>query len=402
MEHKKRVEGVIIGKTVNLSINGKMDRKVCKTEAQAKKLFKLVLNAKEDPSDENIRMINGFLNEKTRMMMECGLETDVNSGNAYLAGFNTAIPLSLVEIIKDYHDNKYPMESVINFWKLLMLNPDERVRLSLFDFIKEHDFVLTDTGYMIVYKAVARREEGNTEDSRIAEFVATKALFVKTKWSCSPKKYIVYQDKNDNLNITKKVTAKNWDKNKKGVKILGNLGEMFQKLSHFVINDDDAPYTDKHTKKMKIKLGEPVIMDRKECDSDPANDCSNGLHVGATKYVEWFGSDGDAILVCYVNPAHVIAVPNYNHTKIRVSEYFPFAIASFIKNKIDIIEESYYESDYTHYEQEDLAKMIEAIHKNEKPIELDAKLKKIEETRSLEELKKIIEYRLVDLTEINK
>jgi hypothetical protein len=399
MGQKKRVEGVIIGKTVNLSIDGVMDRKVCKTEALAKKLFKQVLKAKEDPTDENIRMIHGFLNEKTRMMMECGLETDVNSGNAYLAGFNTPIPFTLVDVIKDYHDNKYPMESVINFWKLLMLNPDERVRLSLFDFIKEHDFVLTDTGYMIVYKAVARREEGNTEDGRIAEFVATKALFVKTKWSCSPKKYIVYRDKNDNLSITKQVTAKNWNENEKGVKILGNLGEMFQKISHFVTNDESSPYTDKHTKKMMIKLGEPIIMDRKKCDSDPAIECSFGLHVGATKYVESFGNSGDAILVCYVNPAHVIAVPNYDRTKIRVSEYFPFAIASFEDNKIDIIEQSYFESDYTHYEQEELAKMVEAIHKNEKPIELDSKLKKIEETRSLDELKKIIEYRLIDLTE---
>ena len=96
---------------------------------------------------------------------------------------------------------------------------------------------------------------------------------------------------------------------------------------------------------MVINLGEVVWQERDLCDADPRNSCSNGLHVGATDYVQRFANGSSLILVCYVNPANVVAVPNHDHSKMRVSEYFPFAVAKFEDRKIDIIEQSYFESD---------------------------------------------------------
>ena len=219
---KNQISGNQFGKTVNVFIRGKLRKKVCDTVETAKNFYKLILEGMENPSEENENRIFAFLNEKLRVAMECGLEIDPDTQEVYLAGFNTPVPMTLVEIIKDYHENDYPMDAILNFWKLLMLNPDKRVRESLFDFIKTHDFVLTKNGYMVVYKAVEYRAKSSAND--LAEYISNTFLHVKKDWGTSPKKYEVYRTlANGELNITKTKTAKKWDVAKKGVELLGNL-----------------------------------------------------------------------------------------------------------------------------------------------------------------------------------
>ena len=391
----KNIQGIKVGNVVNISIDGKLHKKNCGSPKEADELFRLVLKAKADPSDDNIKAIRCYLNEKLRIAMVAGLEADPESGEVYLAGFNTPVPATLVEIVKEYHENGYPLEAIINFWKLLMINPDVRVRTSLFDFITTHDFVLTDKGYMVVYKAVYRKDE-TTTDKLFAEYVSNQYLHVKKDWGCSPNKYVVYKyPEADKYGITKVETAEGWDD--KDVEVLGKLGDLFNNI--FNTTDDvksDVPvYTDMHTRSMSIELGVPVQMERRDCDSDPAIDCSYGLHVGATKYVERFGNGSAVVLACFVNPANVVAVPQYDHSKMRVSEYFPFAFATYIDGKIDIIEQAYFEDDYCDYETEELERQIASVKANEKPIEtaMDAE----EESRPMSELMKMLETRLFDI-----
>lgn len=375
---------------VNVSIDGKLHKKNCGTPAEADDLFRLVQRTKNDPSDENLKAIRCYLNEKLRIAFMAGLESDPDTGEVYLAGFNTPLPMTLVEIVKEYHENDYPLEAIINFWKLLMINPDVRVRKSLFDFITTHDFVLTDAGYMVVYKAVAYKEK---VDNDLSAFVSNQYLHVKKDWGCSPNKYVVYiHPETGEYKITKIETAEGWNEE---VTILGKLGDLFMDIFEDDKDNNQSVYTDKHTRQMSIELGVPVRMDRTECDGDPSIDCSYGLHVGATKYVEHFGSDGDAVLVCLVNPAHVVAVPNYDHSKMRVAEYFPFAVASYTNGKIDIIEQAYFESDYQAYEIEELERQIANVQANEKPVE--AAINAEEEDRPMTELMKILETRLFDI-----
>ena len=273
-----------------------------------------------------------------------------------------------------------------------MINPDKRVRTDLFKFIKTHDFVLTDTGYMLVYKAVAYKER---QANDLAEFVTNQYLFVKKDWKCSPNKYMVFRTIADgSYGMTKVQTAEGWDEKEKGVEFIGKLGDLNAKLDSISAESETA-YTDKHTHTMVIKLGVPVIMPRHNCDSDPKVDCSYGLHVGATKYVENFADDGNAVLVCLVNPANVVAVPEYDHSKMRVSEYFPIALATYTDGKINIVEQKYFESDYQSHEESALEEMIAKVQADEKP--LAAALKAEEEDRPFAELQRIIETRLLDL-----
>lgn len=394
----KNIQAVKVGNVVNVSINGKLHKKNCGSNEEAQELYKLVLVAREDPSEENIKAIRMFLNEKTRVAYICGLETDLETGEAFLAGFNTPIPSTLLEVIKEYHENQYPLDAIINFWKLLMVNPDKRVRESLFNFITTHDFVLTDKGYMVVYKAVYRKENQKPKEQQMfEEFVSNKYLFVKKEWKCSPNKYVVYKNlSNDSLDITKFVTAEKWDEEDKNVEILGKLGDLYEAIINAENKEEEqAMYTDMHSRTMAIELGVPVKMERKECDSDPARDCSYGLHVGATKYVESFAGRNSVVLVCLVNPAHVVAVPQYDHSKMRVAEYFPFALATYDNGKIDIIEDKYFEDDYCEYEIQELENAIEKVMAEEKPY-VAAKGAE-EEQRPMSELLKMLETRLVDI-----
>lgn len=389
----KQINALKSGNTVNVSLDGKLYKKNCGSPKIANDLYRLVLDAKADPTDEAIVKVIAFLNERTRVAMECGLETDPINGEVYLAGFNTPVPMTLIEVMKDYHENDFPVDAIVNFWKLLMLNPDVLVRESLFDFIKTHDFVLTDNGYMVVYKAV---EYMTRDENDLAEFITNQYLHVKKDWKCSANKYVVYQTlADDALHITKKTTSKNWDVKEKNIVIYGGLGDMFKNIDKYIV-ESDTVYTDWYSKQMEIVLGKPVKQERDLCDADPRNSCSNGLHVGATNYVANFGHNNGAVLVCFVNPAHVVAVPNHDHSKMRVSEYFPFAIATYDGQEIDIIEQSYFESDYTMYEETDLAEMVAKVRKEELPIENAMYAE--EESRDINELAKIIESRLIDIS----
>jgi len=396
----KKINVIKIGNMVKISLGGKLHQKNCGSVTEADELFRLCLKAKEDPTDENINMIRGFLNEKTRVAIMAGLENDPETGQVFLAGFNTPIPDALVEIIKEYHENEYPLDAIINFWKLLMLNPDVRIREVLFDFIKTHDFVLTDNGYMVVYKAVYNvKDEENPVNTKFAEFISNRYLHVKKEWSCSPNKYVVYKKADGEFEITKTKTAENWDAKEKDIEILGKLGELFDAIYNVDVDENEEKavpvYTDMHTGKMRIVLGEPVKQERKDCDADFRRDCSNGLHVGATSYVNSFAGRDSVVLVCYVNPANVVAVPDYDHSKMRVCEYFPFAVATYENRKIDVIEQMYFESDYTDYEVEELEEQVKKLQSNELPIETAMNAEN--EERPMSELLKIIESRLIDL-----
>jgi len=394
----KKINVIKIGNMVKLSLSGKLHQKNCGSSEEATELMRVALTARENPTEDNIRALRSYLNEKLRVALMAGLETDPETNEVYLAGFNTPVPAKLVEVAKDYHDNGFPLDAIINFWKLLMINPDHRVRTSLFDFISTHDFSLTDKGYMVVYKAVYRTDEANNgEGTKFAEFVSNQVLKVKKSWKESPKNYVVYRNEDGEYAITAVKTAEKWNEADKGVEVLGNLNELFNSIYVAEENTEASVpvYTDMHTRSMHIELGKPVSIERVECDSDPSIDCSYGLHCGATRYVENFASRSGVILACLVNPANVVAVPKYDHSKMRVSEYFPFAYATYEDGKIDIVEQAYYEDDYCQYELEELEAEIAKVQASELPIETARNAEA--ETRPMSELMKMLESRLVDI-----
>ena len=200
-----------------------------------------------------------------------------------------------------------------NFWTLVSLNPDSRVRNNLFWFIRKWDMQLTDSGLIIAYRNADIKEEAK---------YSTKDV----KWIINAYYQAKYIDHNDPYLIL-------IDVNKKKM----NLGEVYDEI----VNGGDSPvYTDQHSHTTEIRLGQPVRIAREDCDANQEHSCSRGLHCGAKGWLKqnYYGNVG---LMVLVNPVNVVAVPTIDeYGKMRTCEYFPVALIDFDEEG-NIIESSY-------------------------------------------------------------
>lgn len=96
-------------------------------------------------------------------------------------------------------------------------------------------------------------------------------------------------------------------------------------LAYKTVHSD---YTDKYTGTIDNTPGQkPKRMKRSEVDDNANNHCSSGYHVGALGYAGpggWYNSRGDKVIICKVNPADVVSVPNdHSCQKLRCCYYEP-------------------------------------------------------------------------------
>lgn len=359
-----------IGNTVNVMIDGKMHSRKYKKPEEAKEMFTAVLEANSNPTKENVEKVHYLLNKTNFLLKGDFLFFDDETENYYIKGVDQSIPDLLGEAIDEHIEEGWPLDYLKNFGTLLMQNPDPVVRKDLFDFIQTHDFTITDKGYMVVYKAVTHKKK---VDNDLATFIG-KAVVTAKKYKKAPKVYCVYEKEDGELAMTLETTYNRWVENGKveenNLTLKGNLAKLYDGIADL---DDGTVFTDKHTQTMDIRLGVPVVMDRTECDNNPTNECSYGLHVGATKYVESFGYGDDTNLLCLVNPAHVVAVPNYDRSKMRVSEYYPYGIVGKDKNgKLKKVEQSYFETDYGVLEKKQLEDALADVEDGDTSPEVQA------------------------------
>lgn len=87
------------------------------------------------------------------------------------------------------------------------------------------------------------------------------------------------------------------------------------------VNGSGGAYVDGVYRKGHVpnEIGSVVSMDRRDVQDDPSIECSHGLHVGTLTYA--LGFSGDVKLVVTVDPADVVSVPSYDHSKMRTCCY---------------------------------------------------------------------------------
>lgn len=209
--------------------------------------------------------------------------------------------------------NEAELTKFRNFWTLVSLNPDSRVRNNLFWFIRKWNMQITESGLIIAYRNAVIKEEAKYSTATVKQVINS-----------------YYQEKCINDNNPYDVTISVDGASK-------NLGETYDEI----VNGAGSPiYTDQHSHSTEIKLGHPVSIPREECDADQEHSCSKGLHVGAKGWLKanYFGSVG---LMALVNPANVVAVPTIDeYGKMRTCEYFPIAIIDFDESG-NVIESPY-------------------------------------------------------------
>ena len=224
----------------------------------------------------------------------------------------------------------------LNFWTLLSLNPDSRVRNNLFWFLDKWGMCISKSGLVVGYRNADIEKEGIQFNQELVKFVSTA--------------YYVYDGYCDDILVIKQdgeyVCGYKDEANQDDL-ILGKLSDLYHTICEDE-NDLTATYTDHHSHTFRIKLGHVVSMPREKCDSDQEHTCSSGLHVGAKGWLKenYFGSVGLKVLV---NPADVVGIPTLDdYGKMRTCAYYPISIIDFDENG-DIVDdgiESGFEDDF--------------------------------------------------------
>lgn len=158
-----------------------------------------------------------------------------------------------------------------NFWTLVSLNPDSRVRNNLFWFIRKWGMKITKSGLIIAYRNADIKRLGKAFDVELTKFVTEERERIKHVSKKSPKDYRVVKHDDDYFLFKE---GMNLDAGEE----VGNLEELYQKISNNN-TEDVTVFTDHHSHTFTIRIGHIVKMKRDNVDSEQEHSCSAGLNV---------------------------------------------------------------------------------------------------------------------------
>ena len=103
-------------------------------------------------------------------------------------------------------------------------------------------------------------------------------------------------------------------------------------------------FKDKYSGTVDNSVGQTPTMPRFRVDDNCDVGCSQGLHVGAIDYVKSYGSPGDTVVICKVDPADVVSVPlDSEHQKVRCCKYE--VVAEYAEDLLPAVVDEYDEED---------------------------------------------------------
>lgn len=370
---------------VTVYLNGEHRQIVPESDDELQTIIGLVKAAKQDPTDENIKELREFISPSARFLDIDGIEK-TRTGTYYIQGTNAVVPKQLSSKIKEYSDLGIDPTPLFNFAKLLAVNPVDNVRNDLFKFAEKYAFPITDNGLFVAYKSVlvkasfdisaakkisnmylavvGRRE--NPEDYCVLSHRSTKALDIElNEYKEEAIKDFAEFVYDEVVDVDEYIGTSQEEIIAEIHTEIGvtTLKESFKNMLAYSEDHKTSLFTDVYSETMSIKLGEPVRIDEEKVDRDPNSACSTGLHVGSPEYVKWYGGHDEKTvrIACLVNPANVRAVPHdESFRKMRVAEYFPFAIVELgDSGDPEPIESGFFESDYFDHINDNLDQMLE-------------------------------------------
>lgn len=377
------IKATRINNTVVCVIEGKLFQKSFETQEEIMAVYEQALNTDENNEMEIVSLKENFEAqltseerkrkeeqkaaiedaEKSKELFEW-MEDIKNLGDEhfrveglklYMKGIDITIPEFLAREFAERRANDEDLKSLQNFWRLCALNPDPRCREDLYKFLINNNMVVTPSGYFLAYRNADVKQTGNQE---LNEFVGKMYAKIKN-WKKAPKNYDVYEDQYEDYHNVKTENYDSFEMKNEDLHLtlVGNLQELYDKIAD---GKEGTVYTDNWTGTTEIKIGTPVQQDRKECDANPDQTCSRGLHLGNVNFMSR-GSFGQVGLICLCNPMNVVAVPYSGGQKLRTCEYLPVGIAEYNENgSIIPVETATFEYEYAEHTEEELLKMLQS------------------------------------------
>lgn len=320
-------------------------------------------------------------------------EFEVVDNVVKMVGIDRSIPKALVNKFgnlakENTPESKKEFIALKNFWRWIVLNPNAKATEEFYKLIEKYNVRVTKEGFVLAYRWV-RSLDKKVPNKVLIESVSL--LYTKIKKNKkSPKNYEVYKDNGKKEYFVQEI-GKNTPKDRDKTKCVseGNLLELYQNLASM---QGEQMYTDGHTGTMKIKIGEEVSMDRKDCD-ESGSSCSRGLH--AAFNINDYSAHGNTKILVAVCPRDIVSVP-YSESKFRCCKYLPLAAlkdkhtdANFLKTGegLDLLE-GYFQIKVEELKTEAEKFTVKELTKNHL---LPERLAKVEEVKADEEIETIVE-----------
>jgi hypothetical protein len=279
----------------------------------------------------------------------------VKNGEMFLAPYlQVPMPVDLVAEIKNYLNAKQPVEPLINFWMLALLNPNPIARTKLFAYLSRHKLLVTQNGYIVTYRMVKTTDK-KTEDGRP---IYTSAHTGKEEYVMGTafKLDRAECDEDGNRDCSKGLHT--GTPVFMGIQGLEHLGEGYKKVN------SASGYAG----------GYGTGYDRPEVSTKQT-------------FSQSFGNQG---VICLVNPMHVVSVPESDTRKLRACELF-FCSTTTAEEVIklqDINDYKIFDHQYKEFEEDQLKQMLAATplsNYTDKKAAKDAKVKMENKKKELEE-----------------
>lgn len=262
---------------------------------------------------DNELYLNDNINKIELIVKTFPDDFEINNHNQLLmTPYNVPVTDYIIDILHDSISGNtiFKSESLVNFYRMLMINPDTAVRDDIFKWFNTGQFTITENGFIIAYRDVNEKYKQN------------KLLMFASE---SITKYILAAKKIENKTIVQKLKDKTYKIVKESKLDIYEtkyvvIGKLFDIYNRELQNIDKKMYTDQYTGEMDIKLLNEVSMDRKDCDNDPYTSCSKGLHGKSFNYGSNFGNTN---LVMLVAPYDIVAIPYNEPMKFRCCAYTP-------------------------------------------------------------------------------
>jgi len=242
----------------------------------------------------------------------------------YMKGIDVPVPKAIVNAWTNGSDEY--KQSVENFWKLLVLNPNIRVRNELCAFLENTGFVLSKNGLIVTLRQGYKEQKTTTELVDVANPYEDLYRMVRKQWHKNPQNFYVHTDGN-----TFKVSSRS-------LGAVGNLAELYTKYNtkeEVKVSTSEVWYKAAHhskhvwyldgtqyTDNMYYQVGKTTRIPKEYCDTNSRNTCSKGIHSAAWSYNKKSFSYGDTNLLCLVNPYDVLSVPEDGAQKIRSTSIY--------------------------------------------------------------------------------
>lgn len=388
------IKAMRVENTVVCFIQGKMYQKVFTSDEDILNVFELALNTDETNETEVLALKTVMLDagvlakekqdreEAVKMQQEIDDQKalinwlddirqnghkhfELDGFKLYLKGINITIPEFLAAEFAQRSGED--LESLINFWRLLALNPDPRCREDLYKFLIHNKLSVTPSGYFVAYR---NAEIKNAVNQELNEFVSEAWVKIKAMKK-GPKNYVVVynnglgeyeimtQAKFDEVGDETQVCYDDNDEeyDMEMYDLAGNLQELYVGYVN-ASSEEKTIYTDSYSRSTTIIVGEPVRVNRKDCDANPDRTCSKGLHAANSSWLQkgYFGTVGLAVLI---DPRNVIAVPYTDGGKLRCCEYLPIGVIEYDKyDNIIPIDSATFEYEYSTFTQQELENLL--------------------------------------------